>query len=262
MAKVHFTLSQLKSTVDVNWDRKEKYEGIKVVTSPDDSKSIVATRDIIGRQIIGEFEPIAKFHLRDPQYDRYATVPLCALLLTNAVIKSENQSVLENILELYPRSDSGGEICQHIYKVVRYNWFDGSHDTKFLYYTPSFINHACNANSMVLFSETKAYLLTMCPIKKGQEITITYNTAEDATLRKEQLKQTYGFDCTCDLCENGRSFSSWVKETGIQCNQCGQKGNHRCSRCHGLYCSQECQKKHWKVHKYDCDLLRCRVRQK
>ncbi|ETW10080.1 hypothetical protein H310_00466 [Aphanomyces invadans] len=43
--------------------------------------------------------------------------------------------------------------------------------------------------------------------------------------------------------------------TGRQCASpsCSSKGVHRCSRCQSeYYCSQACQKSHWRVHKLSC----------
>lgn len=37
------------------------------------------------------------------------------------------------------------------------------------------------------------------------------------------------------------------------CAVCGEPGNKRCSKCNRVtYCSQDCQKKHWRVHKTEC----------
>ena len=36
-------------------------------------------------------------------------------------------------------------------------------------------------------------------------------------------------------------------------NSCGQQGTKRCSKCQTVYyCSKECQKAHWKIHKKGC----------
>ena len=36
-------------------------------------------------------------------------------------------------------------------------------------------------------------------------------------------------------------------------NSCGQQGTKRCSKCQTVYyCSKECQKAHWKIHKKAC----------
>jgi hypothetical protein len=36
------------------------------------------------------------------------------------------------------------------------------------------------------------------------------------------------------------------------CAACGKEGSSRCSRCRVWYCSQECQRGHWSIHKDDC----------
>ncbi|KAF0746267.1 hypothetical protein AaE_008186 [Aphanomyces astaci] len=53
---------------------------------------------------------------------------------------------------------------------------------------------------------------------------------------------------------NSQSASS-AAASGRQCASpsCSSKGVHRCSRCQAeYYCSQECQKSHWRVHKLTC----------
>ncbi|CAK4076789.1 unnamed protein product [Aphanomyces euteiches] len=67
------------------------------------------------------------------------------------------------------------------------------------------------------------------------------------------------------------SEAEWIKIARMQSNKedkpaaaspqerqcaspsCTSKGTHRCSRCHSeYYCSQACQKSHWRVHKLSC----------
>ncbi|KAG1746641.1 uncharacterized protein EDB91DRAFT_1118111 [Suillus paluster] len=46
-----------------------------------------------------------------------------------------------------------------------------------------------------------------------------------------------------------------VKTMGVQCTQCQKKLDKllKCSKCKGVwYCSKECQKKHWPIHKLGC----------
>ncbi|KAG0696832.1 hypothetical protein DFH29DRAFT_857610 [Suillus ampliporus] len=46
-----------------------------------------------------------------------------------------------------------------------------------------------------------------------------------------------------------------VKTFGVQCTQCQKKLDKilKCSKCKGVwYCSKECQKKHWPIHKLGC----------
>ena len=37
------------------------------------------------------------------------------------------------------------------------------------------------------------------------------------------------------------------------CAKCGAAANQRCTGCHStFYCTRECQKLHWKLHKSQC----------
>lgn len=47
------------------------------------------------------------------------------------------------------------------------------------------------------------------------------------------------------------SNMSDVKSCGLA--ECDKEGTQRCGGCkETFYCSKECQKTHWKQHKYDC----------
>ncbi len=45
-----------------------------------------------------------------------------------------------------------------------------------------------------------------------------------------------------------------VPAARVECAECGRRKQlQKCARCRGIhYCSAECQKEHWKVHKPDC----------
>ena len=48
-------------------------------------------------------------------------------------------------------------------------------------------------------------------------------------------------------------LSEYLKPKTSLCSKCCKEGNSVCSRCHtAYYCSQECQKSHWKAHKLVC----------
>ena len=54
-------------------------------------------------------------------------------------------------------------------------------------------------NTLELFHKTRN---NSChwDIKKGEEITISYDNGGPSQSRREHLKEKFGFDCTCDLC--------------------------------------------------------------
>ncbi|HLC78703.1 MAG TPA: SET domain-containing protein-lysine N-methyltransferase [Candidatus Nanoarchaeia archaeon] len=77
--------------------------------------------------------------------------------------------------------------------------FDPSQDYyiqigKNLYVGPSgmeddFINHSCDANSVLLIKKQKAFLIALKNIKKGQEITLDYSIT--------MLNDNWKIDCSC-----------------------------------------------------------------
>jgi hypothetical protein len=71
-----------------------------------------------------------------------------------------------------------------------------------IYPTICLMNHACDPNAhhswnSATGSET---IHALCDIKAGEEITISYNRDEPASVRRANLKSSFGFDCTCGLC--------------------------------------------------------------
>ncbi|KAK0612237.1 hypothetical protein B0T14DRAFT_439291 [Immersiella caudata] len=65
------------------------------------------------------------------------------------------------------------------------------------------INHACNPNAHVHFSETTLAMTIWSAkdIEVGEEITISYSSTElTSEERKETLLKQWGFKCTCSLC--------------------------------------------------------------
>ncbi|KAK9236751.1 hypothetical protein V1525DRAFT_406139 [Lipomyces kononenkoae] len=78
-----------------------------------------------------------------------------------------------------------------------------NYDTVGLMFDPlvSLINHSCEPNAVLVFDKNVLFLRAIRPIKKGEEILITYT---DNTMpmpqRKQQLRTRYFFDCQCTAC--------------------------------------------------------------
>ncbi|KAK0649755.1 hypothetical protein B0T16DRAFT_492320 [Cercophora newfieldiana] len=65
------------------------------------------------------------------------------------------------------------------------------------------INHACDPNAHVHFSETTMAMTIWSAkdIQPGEEITISYSSIDlTSKERKETLQDTWGFKCSCSLC--------------------------------------------------------------
>lgn len=68
----------------------------------------------------------------------------------------------------------------------------------------SLINHSCAPNLYNYSFENRKFGVTIRPIKKGQQIFISYIGSGDdqnAIQRKNLLKSKWNFECKCDLCE-------------------------------------------------------------
>ena len=83
--------------------------------------------------------------------------------------------------------------------------------TQNLYLTNSFINHSCDPNCCWKPSEEtdRMSVMTLVPIKKGEEFTVNYyfsifdergNYCLTWKERKEKINKHFAFDCLCNLC--------------------------------------------------------------
>jgi SET domain-containing protein len=64
------------------------------------------------------------------------------------------------------------------------------------------INHSCRPNTQHTWNTSIEHetIHAIRDIKKGEEITISYNLGGPSQPRMQRLKRSFGFDCTCDLC--------------------------------------------------------------
>uniref|UniRef100_A0A8C9PGB7 [histone H3]-lysine(4) N-trimethyltransferase n=1 Tax=Spermophilus dauricus TaxID=99837 RepID=A0A8C9PGB7_SPEDA len=66
------------------------------------------------------------------------------------------------------------------------------------------VNHDCWPNCTVIFNNGRIELRALGKISEGEELTVSYidflNVSEE---RRQQLKQQYYFDCTCEHCQKG-----------------------------------------------------------
>ncbi|CRL01017.1 CLUMA_CG014244, isoform A [Clunio marinus] len=68
----------------------------------------------------------------------------------------------------------------------------------------SLINHNCDANVTRTTLDNKIVLIVKKPIKKGEQIFISYgySSCRMAKTERQMQLQRYGFACTCEACEN------------------------------------------------------------
>ena len=67
------------------------------------------------------------------------------------------------------------------------------------------LNHSCAPNCEVAFAEDNAvFVVATRDVALGEELTISYVDASGADdERREELRETYGFECACVRCERG-----------------------------------------------------------
>ena len=68
------------------------------------------------------------------------------------------------------------------------------------------LNHSCQPNCCLSYHEgTRLKIHTTCRIAKGEELFHAYiDIAETKAFRQQKLLDTYGFHCTCALCQQPR----------------------------------------------------------
>ena len=78
------------------------------------------------------------------------------------------------------------------------------------------INHSCDPNCEVAYVEDNGVMIVARrPIAAGEELTISYVDPEmDDEDRREELEETYGFECACPKCAPEPAPASAKKKGG------------------------------------------------
>ncbi|KAJ5176124.1 uncharacterized protein N7482_002001 [Penicillium canariense] len=87
-----------------------------------------------------------------------------------------------------------------------FNLTTAMYDRIGLYLHPyaALINHSCDYNAVVGFDGEELYVKAMRPIKKNEQIFISYiDTTTPNEVRRKELSERYFFDCQCTKCAKG-----------------------------------------------------------
>jgi hypothetical protein len=115
-------------------------------------------------------------------------------------VKSLSKDQQRQYLSLH-NNFPGKNIFDGIYKTNALPCGAGS-TTGGVYPTICLINHCCFPNSHQSWSseEAKETIHALRNIKAGEEIAITYLQHQTSQVRRSELRISFGFECSCDLC--------------------------------------------------------------
>jgi hypothetical protein len=77
------------------------------------------------------------------------------------------------------------------------------------------INHSCEPNAFVMMDGPSVSLRTLMPIKKNQEVYISYiDTTNPFHRRQSELQSRWFFACTCSKCQKGATLDAdkWARD--------------------------------------------------
>lgn len=161
---------------------------------------------------------------------------------------------LQFLADLHPRTDNT-EIST-VYCKLFANMFQTLGGGYHIFSTFTFINHSCNANSIIIVGEHGTYkLIALRDIAAGEEITQDY-VGLSLTNRKAEILSSYGFECNCGFCDDPQISCKFLlhHQACWTCRKPNPKS--RCSQCKvSLYCEASCQRKDWPKHKNICGTL-------
>jgi hypothetical protein len=107
---------------------------------------------------------------------------------------------------------------------------DGDIKIRGLYPKAAMLSHDCKPNTKHIFTGPNytLELVSTAPIKKGEIICVTYTQTLWGTLaRREHLKQSKCFDCSCVRCSDETELGTYLG--AINCFQCKKSGGKKSS---------------------------------
>jgi tetratricopeptide (TPR) repeat protein len=142
--------------------------------------------------------------------------------LHRAVVQKlvNNPSQIEKVLDLYGDYEGLGKKAQsvdgspvvdtfQIHDIIQRNAFgpgaqtedeDVSNASTGLWVRAAYINHSCVSNAKKDYFGDMMLLRATRAIRKGEEITHSYDESSDFDARAAALQRTWGFKCRCALC--------------------------------------------------------------
>ncbi|KAH9908013.1 tetratricopeptide [Xylariomycetidae sp. FL2044] len=218
---------------------------VTVKDSPGRGRGLFATKDMKPGDIVlcekaftvvwGHEDNVLTALTYDTRDDRIRVFPVG---LVQAIVQKlrDNPSQVTNVMGLYSDHHTMDEPITaddetvidtfQVHDIVARNAFgpgpvyqggrpvdeDASHASTGLWVLTSRANHSCVSNTNKEALGDLMILRATRPIKAGDEVTHSYDESSDYETRAASLMTTWGFECTCKLCETEKSEDAAVRE--------------------------------------------------
>jgi tetratricopeptide (TPR) repeat protein len=242
-----YNYKKLKNGVSATFPRADAAtftRNVKIGESSGQGRGLFATKQIDAGEIVlceKSFRVVWGHHPEaltaityDGRDERIRVIPagLCKELVQKL---RDNPSQVEKVMDLFGdyQSEIGKQLILadnstpvidtfQIHDIVARNAFgpaqeaprgkDISSGSAGLWVLASYINHSCIPNAKKEFIGDLMILRATRKIATGEEISHSYNESSDYDTRKTALMNTWGFQCTCALCNVEKEESSIVRK--------------------------------------------------
>jgi hypothetical protein len=164
----------------------------RLETIPGKGKGLIASKDIVPGTLILSDAPLLKTDV----ITSMETVERDLARALKALPKGHQRAFL-SLHNNYP----GKNPLSNIIRSNGYPLGPGS-DVGGVFPNLSRVNHSCKPNAKHSWNPTLGMYVvyTIRPVSRDQEITVSYLSGGDSKQRQAELKDNFGFTCTCELC--------------------------------------------------------------
>lgn len=218
--------------------------------------SLHAKKEYCKGSIIMQDQPIT--FIKPQAVSEYIDLKIMFTDWVSSLALCQDNNVIQILNILHPRVHHKLNLIS-IYNKLKFNMFESLEGGYHLFGLFSFINHSCAPNSIIIQLENMQFkLVALTDIKAGEEITVDYLGLVFEE-RQKQLQDRYNFICSCGHCNKPIFRAKFLLKNNVCWNCNSKKPKFRCSKCKvSGYCSIECQKTNWKIHKTACNTI-CKV---
>jgi hypothetical protein len=178
-----------------------------IASIPGRGMGLIANRTIERGDLIKAHPGIAIFHndCVDKSFSDYASHKAPLMRLSVDQLPSPTRRLF---LSMAAHNESEEPYIEKIYTNTFGEDF-GDEDHSLVVPETARMNHDCRPNAMYYFDKKTLmhYTHASRTIYAGEEITITYiDPLQTRLRRREAIKRSWGFDCSCSLCSASQSF--------------------------------------------------------